>query len=109
MPDIALCNRSNWPILSVTAREYRFDNRNDVAQENKCEAKMAYVNSRSSSVSIADRFAAFFKVSRDSFERRRVFNQTVAELSNLSDRDLADLGLVRANIADIAREAAYLK
>ena len=70
---------------------------------------MAYVTSRSSSVSIADRFAAFFKTSKDAMERRRVYNQTVAELNVLSDRDLADLGLVRANIGEIAREAAYPK
>ena len=70
---------------------------------------MAYVNSRSSSVSIADRFATFFKVAKDMVERRRVYLQTVAELANLSDRDLADLGLARANISDIAREAAYAK
>ena len=70
---------------------------------------MAYVNSRSSSVSIADRFAAFFKVAKDMVERRSAYLQTVAELANLSDRDLADLGLSRANISDIAREAAYAK
>ena len=70
---------------------------------------MAYVNSRSSSVSIADRFAALFKAGKDVVDRRRVYNQTVAELNHLSDRDLADLGLARANIGDIAREAAYAK
>ena len=70
---------------------------------------MAYVNSRSSSVSIADRIATFFKVAKEMVERRRVYTQTVAELTNLSDRDLADLGLARANIGAIAREAAYTK
>ena len=70
---------------------------------------MAYVNSRSSSVSIADRFAAFFKISKEALERRRVYQQTVAELTNLSDRDLADLGLSRSNINAIAHEAAYTK
>ncbi|MBC7477139.1 MAG: DUF1127 domain-containing protein [Pseudorhodobacter sp.] len=70
---------------------------------------MAYVNSRSSSVSIADRFAAFFKFGKDALERRRVYLQTVTELTNLSDRDLADLGLSRSNINAIAREAAYTK
>ena len=70
---------------------------------------MAYVNSRSSSVGIADRFATFFKAGKEMLERRRVYLQTVAELTNLSDRDLADLGLARANIGDIAREAAYTK
>ena len=70
---------------------------------------MAYVNSRSSSVSIADRFAAFFKVGKEAIERRRIYMQTVTELSNLSNRDLDDLGLSRANIGAIAREAAYGK
>lgn len=70
---------------------------------------MAYVNSRSSSVSIADRFAAFFKIGKDAMVRRLVYNQTVAELNGLSDRDLADLGLARANIGEIAREATYTK
>ena len=70
---------------------------------------MAYVNSRSSSASIADRFAAFFKISKEALERRRVYLRTVAELTNLSDRDLADLGLSRTNINAIAHEAAYSK
>lgn len=70
---------------------------------------MAYVNSRSSSVSISDRFAAFFKFGRQALERRRIYLQTVAELTNLSDRDLADLGLSRTNINAIAHEAAYSK
>ena len=70
---------------------------------------MAYVNSRSSSVGIADRFAAFFKIGKEAVERRRVYVRTVAELTNLCDRDLADLGLTRGNISDIAREAAYSK
>ena len=70
---------------------------------------MAYVNSRSSQATLADRFAAFFKLGKDAVERRRVYNQTVAELNNLSDRDLADLGLARGNINQIAYEAAYTK
>lgn len=70
---------------------------------------MAYVNSRSTSVSIADRFAALFKAGKEAIERRRIYVQTVTELSNLSNRDLDDLGLSRANISDIAREAAYGK
>ena len=70
---------------------------------------MAYVNSRSSTVSIADRFAALFKAGKENAERRRVYNQTVNELNALSDRDLADLGMSRGNIVAIAREAAYTK
>lgn len=39
--------------------------------------------------------------------RRALFADTVAELTHLTDRDLADLGIPRADIRAIAREAAY--
>ncbi len=68
---------------------------------------MAYVNTRSASVGIADRVANIVKSVKDAVERRRVYAQTVRELSSLTDRDLTDLGLARANIHDLAREAAY--
>jgi uncharacterized protein YjiS (DUF1127 family) len=40
-------------------------------------------------------------------ERRAIFNRTVAELDALTDRDLADLGIPRADIRRIARDAAF--
>lgn len=42
-------------------------------------------------------------------QRRRVFNETYAELSTLSDRELADIGLTRLEIGDVAREASYAR
>jgi uncharacterized protein YjiS (DUF1127 family) len=69
---------------------------------------MAYVNSRSATVSISDRVANLVKSVKDAVERRRVYTQTVRELSGLSDRDLTDLGLARGNIYELAREAAYM-
>ena len=39
--------------------------------------------------------------------RRRVYKQTYRELSMLSDRELADLGLSRSMIRRIAYQAAY--
>ena len=39
--------------------------------------------------------------------RRQVFRSTHWELSALSDRDLADLGLARSEIGRIAYQAAY--
>jgi uncharacterized protein YjiS (DUF1127 family) len=39
--------------------------------------------------------------------RYRTYRTTLNELASLSDRDLSDLGLHRAMIADVAREAAY--
>ncbi|SMX43837.1 hypothetical protein MAA8898_02915 [Maliponia aquimaris] len=38
--------------------------------------------------------------------KSRVFRQTYAELSTLSDRDLADLGLARSEIRRVAWQAA---
>ncbi len=37
------------------------------------------------------------------FHRIRLYHQTVAELSALHDRDLADLGIARGDIRDVAR------
>jgi len=62
---------------------------------------------RSAQMSFSDRFAALAAGLKNQIARRRVFNQTLFELSHLSDRDLSDLGLSRANITDVAREAAY--
>ena len=36
----------------------------------------------------------------------RAYRRTLDELSQLSDRDLADMGLHRSTIADVARDAA---
>jgi uncharacterized protein YjiS (DUF1127 family) len=38
---------------------------------------------------------------------RRVYTQTVYELNQLSDRELADLGISRLSIREVAYEAAY--
>ena len=71
---------------------------------------MAYVNSsRQVTVSFGDRIAALVKVTSQSMQCRRVYLQTLYELNNLSDRDLSDLGLVRGDLASVAREAAYAK
>ncbi|MGB3553166.1 MAG: DUF1127 domain-containing protein [Jannaschia sp.] len=44
---------------------------------------------------------------RANWGKWRVYRRTVDELSMLSDRDLADLGLNRSMIERIAIEAAY--
>ena len=43
------------------------------------------------------------------FAKYRTYRQTVNELSALSDRALADLGLSRSMIQSVARETAYGK
>jgi len=42
-----------------------------------------------------------------SIARRRMFRRTYDELSNLSSRELEDLGLSRWDISRTARKAAY--
>ncbi len=44
---------------------------------------------------------------RDSLERRKVYKATHRELSMLSNRELADLGIPRSHITRIALETAY--
>lgn len=70
---------------------------------------MAYVNSLSASLSFSDRVSSVVKMVKEAVVRRQLYNQTVAELGALSDRDLTDLGLSRASIAEVAREAACSK
>lgn len=45
----------------------------------------------------------------EALARRRVARNTYTELASLSDRDLADLGLVRADLRRVALEAAHGK
>lgn len=71
---------------------------------------MAYANStRSVQLGFADRFGSLFSGLKLALQQRRIYNQTVHELRTLSDRDLADLGIHRAMITDVAKEAAYGK
>jgi len=41
------------------------------------------------------------------YGRYRLYSRTLTELSQLNDRELADLGLTRTSIASVAHEAAY--
>jgi uncharacterized protein YjiS (DUF1127 family) len=71
---------------------------------------MAYVNTaRVAKSSVADRLAVLFAGVSAMVQRRRIYGQTLRELNALTDRELADLGMHRLAIADIAREAAYGK
>jgi uncharacterized protein YjiS (DUF1127 family) len=52
-------------------------------------------------------FAGIVETIRARRARRKVFNQTFRELSSLSNRELADLGLGRSEIRRVAYQAAY--
>ncbi len=56
---------------------------------------------------IIDRIAAAFAGLQEARGRRRVFRQTVRELGELSDRELADLAISRSMILRIALDAAH--
>lgn len=43
---------------------------------------------------------------RQALERHRVFERTYAELASLSDRELADIGVSRSQVVDLAWDAA---
>ena len=61
--------------------------------------------------SILPEFAARLNALRAQFSeaaaKRKVYRTTLAELRNLTDRDLADLGIAPTSIRDVAYEAAY--
>ncbi|MCL6285370.1 DUF1127 domain-containing protein [Ruegeria sp. 2012CJ41-6] len=52
-------------------------------------------------------FHAGLEALKARFANYRLYRQTVSELSALSDRDLADLGIHRSMIRRIAMEASY--
>ncbi len=56
---------------------------------------------------LSARFTAFSADLRARLARRAAFRTTLRELSALSDRELADLGLNRSVIRRVAYQAAY--
>lgn len=74
----------------------------------EASSPMAYVmQTRSAAAHPAQRGGGLFSVLGAALARRRVYTRTLAELRELTDRELADLGISRLSIADVAREAAY--
>lgn len=51
-------------------------------------------------------FAQFAANVKAAFARRAEYNRVVRELEGLSNRELADLGIARSMITEIARQAA---
>ncbi len=71
---------------------------------------MAYVNTTSAArKGFADRLAMVRDTVMTAIAQRRTYLRTVAELNGLTDRELADLGISRLGITEIAHEAAYGK
>lgn len=69
---------------------------------------MAYVNTtRAVQSSIVSRVLAGASSIIAVLRKRQTYLTTLRELSDLSDRELSDLGIHRAMLPEIAREAAY--
>jgi uncharacterized protein YjiS (DUF1127 family) len=69
---------------------------------------MAYVNTtRVARKGFADRLFAVKASVLTALHQRRVYGRTLAELNALSDRELADLGISRMSIPEIAHQAAF--
>jgi len=69
---------------------------------------MTYVSiSRAAPNGLLHRIARLKSLAATAIRQRRLYTRTLAELNALTDRELADLGISRIAIADIAREAAY--
>ncbi len=67
-----------------------------------------FVNSTTAATpGLVERLLAFSPVIAEAMRKRRLYIQTVYELNQLTERELADLGISRLAIGDIAREAAY--
>ncbi len=69
---------------------------------------MAYATDiRSNDHGLLDRVSAAFKYLSEARAQRKVYHTTLNELRALNGRDLADLGISRADIPFLARAAAY--
>jgi len=68
-----------------------------------------YGNSAAASTTLRDRITARIDATRADYGKWRTYRRTLAELSALSNRDLADLGLSRSAIRNVALEAGYGK
>ncbi|MCF1708965.1 DUF1127 domain-containing protein [Tabrizicola sp. J26] len=71
---------------------------------------MSYVTTSTAvRAGLPDRLSAMRKAVADMLRKRRLYNQTFRELAVLTDRELADLGINRTLIPEIAAQAAYGK
>lgn len=57
--------------------------------------------------SVADGVVALFRDLTEALAKRRAFERTRGELSQLSDRELDDLGMSRWDIDRVAHESVY--
>jgi len=69
---------------------------------------MAHAINLNTYADFADQPGIFARL-RQRFAEYRAYLATYDELNALNDRELADIGLSRLNVRDVAREAVYAK
>ncbi|MCX7566346.1 DUF1127 domain-containing protein [Sulfitobacter sp. F26169L] len=67
---------------------------------------MTYFDTTASAASQPSRIAAFFDGIALKMRQRKIYRQTYNELCTLTSRDLADLGLCRADFRRLSIEAS---
>lgn len=68
---------------------------------------MANITFAPARAGLRDRVAAYLDTLRAERARRREYARVYGELARMTDRDLADIGISRVSIEDVAVEAAY--
>ena len=68
---------------------------------------MAHTIHAPAHLGLGDRIKSLFASVKAAYARDASYRRTVRELSALSNRDLADLGISRGEIKYLAHEAAY--
>lgn len=69
---------------------------------------MAYVSANHTAhASLLERVSEFLAHQRQAYADQRLYVRTMNELKSLSNRELADLGLCRSSLHDVAYKAVY--
>lgn len=68
---------------------------------------MANIAYTAQNASLMTRLRAVVATVQENWALYKEYNKTFGELAALSDRDLSDIGIARADIADIARAHVY--
>lgn len=70
---------------------------------------MAYVSNIAVSKTAPNAIRGWFATLSQRFADNRLYARTLRELESLNDRELADLGLSRSSLRDVAYQAVYSK
>jgi|TARA_B110000211_G_scaffold227873_2_gene283290 uncharacterized protein YjiS (DUF1127 family) len=112
--NLAIVHAQQIPILLSTPTQTATNKsclNNDEDAVPKGQVNMTYFTDTASNATLIERLMASvstaFAAAATRQANRRVYSTTLNELSALSNRDLADLGIARSEVRRIAWEAAY--